>query len=230
MVYTSPATARPVAARCPTCLRPAFVAPGAHAPSMSTAGRSMKKTLPGIAATTALGVSLLIGCALLPAAAHAAPDASLQPTDNSLSQSALSDPVHGRTSHIRHSARSGRSGAAAPATTRSDAPQSLESQETAPPLPDGYKPVEDFDVTLAAHSDTVLASRPSRERIGATEAQQVPRLASSTARQFDIFGVPVRVVAPVTPPYNASFTYENYGGQPGKGRDATGAWGAAGQP
>lgn len=116
------------------------------------------------------------------------------------------------------------------ADSRPDTPKSLESQETAPPLPEGYKPVEDFDETMAAHSPAILTSTPTGTLMPSGDAQQMPRDPSSTAKQFDVLGVKVRVDAPVTPPYNASFTYDTYGGQPGKGREATAAWGAAGQP
>ncbi|NHO17910.1 hypothetical protein [Acetobacter oeni] len=180
----------------------------------------MKKIMSGIALATIVNLGLPFATE-----AYAQTDPSLQPTDNALTQSAATSL---QASPVRHAHHRNRVMPAAnvPATK---APQSLESQETAQPLPSGYEPVEDFDVTLAAHSDAVLATKPVSGHVP-IEAQQLPRSASSTAHQFDVFGVPVRVEAPVTPPYNASFTYENYGGQPGKGRDATGAWGAAGQP
>ncbi len=227
MFHASSVTALPVAARCSTSFRRVFREPGSFVSLMSTAGRSMKKSLPGIAVIAALSVGATAGGMAFPAAARAA-DPALRPTDTSLSQSSDLSGTQ-KSGHTRRSGRYGRSTAAAAPAAQTDAPRSLESQETAPPPPPGYEPVEDFDVTLAAHSDAVLAVRPTSSRT-MVDAQQMPRSASSTARQFDIFGVPVRVDTPVTPPYNGSFTYDTYGGQPGKGRDATGAWGAAGEP
>ncbi|MCH4091345.1 hypothetical protein [Acetobacter sp.] len=118
------------------------------------------------------------------------------------------------------------SGQLAPATTA----RSLESQEGAPPPPDGYEPVEDIDETIESHYSLDVRKTPHGEPLPSIEAQQIPRDANNGATQFDIFGVPVKFIAPVAAPYNAPFTYHTYAGQSGRGGDAVGSVGSAGEP
>lgn len=144
-------------------------------------------------------------------------------------------PAHARAPRHTGSATSASSTAslqpggagALPAAKTSPTP-AADPLDQAPPPPDGYERVEDFDVTLQAHSADITA--PTSSGMAPVDAQQMPRSRNSTARVFDVFGIPVKVDTPVVPPYNGSFTYDTYGGQPGKGRDAPGAWGAAGEP
>lgn len=118
------------------------------------------------------------------------------------------------------------SGRLAPATTA----KSLESQEGAPPPPDGYEPVEDIDETIESHYSLDVRKTPHGEPLPSIEAQQIPRDANNGATQFDFFGMPVKFIAPVGAPYNAPFTYHTYAGQSGRGGDAVGSAGAAGEP
>ncbi|GAN56600.1 hypothetical protein AA0242T_1636 [Acetobacter aceti NRIC 0242] len=118
------------------------------------------------------------------------------------------------------------SGKIAPATTA----RSLESQEGAPPPPDGYEPVEDIDETIESHYSLDVRKTPHGEPLPSIEAQQIPRDANNGATQFDFFGMPVKFIAPVGAPYNAPFTYHTYAGQSGRGGDAVGSAGAAGEP
>ncbi|MFT8804972.1 MAG: hypothetical protein ABF876_03585 [Acetobacter aceti] len=118
------------------------------------------------------------------------------------------------------------SGKLAPATTA----RSVESQEGAPPPPDGYEPVEDIDETIESHYSLDVRKTPHGEPLPSIEAQQIPRDANNGATQFDIFGVPVKFIAPVAAPYNAPFTYHTYAGQSGRGGDAVGSAGSAGEP
>ena len=50
------------------------------------------------------------------------------------------------------------------------------------------------------------------------------------APAFHIFGVPVVIQAPVTPPYNADAAYTTFAGQPGQGPNAVIAASQAGTP
>ncbi|WP_254454820.1 hypothetical protein [Acetobacter estunensis] len=109
-------------------------------------------------------------------------------------------------------------------------PRSLESQEGAQPLPDGYTPVEDFDETLSARYPLSIRETPHGSPLPSIEAQQIPRDANNGATQFNFFGVPTRFIAPVAAPYNSSFTYHTYAGQSGRGQDAVGGASAAGEP
>ena len=118
------------------------------------------------------------------------------------------------------------SGRLTPATTA----RSLESQEGAPSPPDGYEPVEDIDETIESHYSLDIRKTPHGEPLPSIEAQQIPRDANNGATQFDFFGVPVKFIAPVAAPYNAPFAYRNYAGQAGRGGDAVGSAGAAGEP
>jgi hypothetical protein len=98
----------------------------------------------------------------------------------------------------------------------------------APPPPDGYQVVRDEDVTAQSFSSKVTAT--GGPGLPSIEARQTPRNANDVPSHVSVFGVPVKFDAPVTPPYNASFMYSTYAGQPGRGIDAVGAEGAAGQP
>jgi hypothetical protein len=97
-----------------------------------------------------------------------------------------------------------------------------------PPPPSGYEPVQDMDVSIEAHSPAVLAQKAPG--MPGTEAQQNPHNDADVPSHFSIFGIPVKFNAPVAPPYNPDFTYQTYGGQPGRARDVPGALGSAGQP
>ncbi|WP_246386950.1 hypothetical protein [Gluconacetobacter sacchari] len=98
----------------------------------------------------------------------------------------------------------------------------------APPPPDGYQVVQDEDVTAETFSPAVTALHgPGLPSI---EARQTPRDDRDVPSHFSVFGVPVKFDAPVQPSYNADFTYSTYAGQPGRGINAIGAEGAAGQP
>ncbi|MFT9090007.1 MAG: hypothetical protein ABF479_03200 [Gluconacetobacter sp.] len=98
----------------------------------------------------------------------------------------------------------------------------------APPPPDGYQVVEDEDVTARTFSPEIAALHgPGLPSI---EARQTPRDSNDVPSHFSVFDVPVKFNAPVQPAYNASFTYSTYAGQPGRGIEAIGAEGAAGEP
>ncbi|WP_182949617.1 hypothetical protein [Gluconacetobacter takamatsuzukensis] len=141
-----------------------------------------------------------------------------------------------------HAAPRHRTAASAPATGSLDAPvaASLDTQDArhdptvdpdnppAPPPPDGYQVVQDEDVTAQTFSPQVTALHgPGLPSI---EARQTPRDSSDVPSHFSVFDVPVKFNAPVQPAYNAAFTYSTYGGQPGRGIEAIGAEGAAGEP
>ncbi|MBO1358449.1 hypothetical protein J2D73_01370 [Acetobacter sacchari] len=159
--------------------------------------------------------------------ALAAPDDAMQTSDSSLTQApARSAAKHVRTRGAQHS-RSAQTTADA-ATSDHPMPQSLESQEQAPPPPDGYVPVQDMDVVLEAHSPQITAHRGPG--LAPVDAQQTPRDDRSSTPLATMGGYTLHVTAPVVPPYNGAFTYTTYGGQPGNGRNAPGAWGAAGEP
>lgn len=97
-----------------------------------------------------------------------------------------------------------------------------------PPPPDGYQVVQDEDVTAQTFSPAVTALHgPGLPSI---EAHQTPRDDKDVPSHFSVFNVPVKFDAPVQPAYNASFTYSTYAGQPGRGIEAIGAEGAAGEP
>ncbi|NHN87813.1 hypothetical protein GOB81_04090 [Acetobacter sp. LMG 1627] len=115
-------------------------------------------------------------------------------------------------------------------TSRTSHPKSLESQEQAPPPPDGYEPVEDIDETIEAHYSLDIRKAQHGSSLPSIEAQQIPRDANNGATPFDVFGVPVKFIAPVAAPYNAASTYRTYAGQSGRGQDAVGAASAAGEP
>ncbi|GBQ88726.1 hypothetical protein AA13595_2465 [Gluconacetobacter johannae DSM 13595] len=156
--------------------------------------------LPG---RTGLMAGALLSMTLLAGGALAAPPAPRHADD------ALSAPIHSTLGNT------------------TPAPAAPENAE-APPPPDGYQVVQDEDVSAQAYSPAVTAvGGPGLPSI---EARQTPREPNSVPSHFSVFGVPVKFNAPVTPPYNAAFTYSTYAGQPGRGWDAVGAEGAAGQP
>ncbi|MDG6093862.1 hypothetical protein LOC54_01825 [Acetobacter sp. AN02] len=155
--------------------------------------------------------------------ASAAVFLGLMPCDASARHPSHAHRTHTPSASAASSAASGGvDGYGRPATSA----RPIEDQEGAPPPPDGYTPITDTDVTIQAFSSRVRAEKPAD--IAPPNAQQVTRLPG--ARQIDVLGVPVTVNAPVVPPYNGDFTYTTYGGQPGSGRNAPGAWGAAGEP
>lgn len=117
--------------------------------------------------------------------------------------------------------------AAARAAARPD-PTVDPDNPPAPPPPDGYQVVQDEDVTAQSFSPRVTAT--GGPGLPSIEARQTPREANNVPSHFSLFGVPVKFNAPVAPPYNASFMYSTYAGQPGRGYDAPSAEGAAGQP
>lgn len=145
--------------------------------------------------------------------------------------------IHGAQAAPRHAA-----GASAPATGTLNAPvsSSLDQADARhdptvdpdnpppPPPPDGYQVVQDEDVTAQTFSPEVAALHgPGLPSI---EARQTPRDSRDVPSHFSVFDVPVKFNAPVQPAYNAAFTYSTYGGQPGRGIQAIGAEGAAGEP
>ncbi|GBQ37283.1 hypothetical protein [Gluconacetobacter azotocaptans] len=159
--------------------------------------------LPG--RTTRLMAGVLLSMTTVAAGALAAPRARHAADD------ALSAPVHSTL------------GNTAPAPAPAD-PENAE----APPPPDGYQVVQDDDVSIQAYSPAVTAVGGAG--LPSIEARQTPRDPNSVPSHVSVFGVPVKFNAPVTPPYNAAFTYSTYAGQPGTGWDAIGAEGAAGHP
>lgn len=168
-------------------------------------------------------------CLLFRGGAYLAFSAVILSSPLLLSPAALAAPKH--TAHRHAAARQAdptdlSSGQLQPAT----AARSLESQETAPPPPDGYVPVEDIDETISAHYSLDIRQAQHGSRIPSIEAQQVPRDANNGATQFDFFGLPVKFIAPVAPSYNSAATYRTYAGQSGRGQDAVSAAASAGEP
>ncbi|MBB2200169.1 hypothetical protein [Gluconacetobacter tumulisoli] len=160
--------------------------------------------LPG--RTTHLAAGALLSMTMLAGGAAAAPHAARPARD------ALSAPTHSLL------------GPATPAPAAAEDPDN----PTAPPPPDGYQVVQDEDVSVQAYSPAVTAVGGAG--LPSIEARQTPREPNSIPSHVSVFGVPVKFNAPVVPPYNAAFTYSTYAGQSGRGWDATGAEGAAGQP
>ncbi|MFT8720561.1 hypothetical protein [Acetobacter sp.] len=105
-----------------------------------------------------------------------------------------------------------------------------ESRNPAPPPPDGYEPVADLDEHIATNFPLEIRNAPHGSTVPPPDAQQIPRDPNNGATQFDVFGVPVKFIAPVAASYSGSFIYHTYAGQPGRGQDAVGAAGSAGEP
>ncbi|MBB2156422.1 hypothetical protein HLH33_08880 [Gluconacetobacter diazotrophicus] len=162
---------------------------------------------------------LAVGTAL----AVVAPPVQAAPKHHAGAQTAQTGGLNAPISTNLGTTNLGNSTAARPADPRVDP-----DNPPAPPPPDGYQVVQDEDVSVQAYSPRVTAIQgPGLPSI---EARQTPRRPNDVPSHFSVFGVPVKFDAPVQPPYNASFMYSTYAGQPGRGIDAIGAEGAAGEP
>ena len=76
-------------------------------------------------------------------------------------------------------------------------------------------------VAAGATADRNSTSTPTTPGLPSVTARQSTSTGTgSSGSRFSILGVPLRVAAPVTPPYDNSAAYSTFAGQPTRGKDA----------
>lgn len=98
------------------------------------------------------------------------------------------------------------------------------AQENARPTPapgmSEYQPVQEYTSSMTATQSDTVTSQQGPGLPGSTPSQSPNRPYNGPSINIPGTGIRSYFNAPVSPPYNASASYDTYAGQPGGNRDA----------